>query len=251
VIRDIDEANLLNTDIHCIHGGYIKDATDFLDDIPENRYKQIVTLIGGNNCEDRRCDEQDIINEYKELIVKANSKAQQTTVASILPRICLDDEVMKKIDKVNNELATYCNSLDDTLKFVNNDTSFKLQDGDVNDGYFLMDGNTTKQVHLNFKGTKKLCHNLDLKVKAGKTATKDRSSKKVQDKKFSWKVDHTAPRDEHRGMESTYSSNPNSGKSCWFCGETNHIFNNCWHTKPILCRTCGQEGHKDKHHQNY
>jgi NADH pyrophosphatase NudC (nudix superfamily) len=35
-------------------------------------------------------------------------------------------------------------------------------------------------------------------------------------------------------------------KSCWFCGETNHISTNCRHGHQIQCRACGQYGHKEK-----
>ena len=84
----------------------------------------------------------------------------------------------KKIDAVNAEMKVYCD--DNQVDFVNNNLSFRLQDGNINDGYFLSDRQTKKVVHLNNRGTMKLCDNLKNKAKEGMVVTKDRSPKPRQ-----------------------------------------------------------------------
>ncbi len=36
--------------------------------------------------------------------------------------------------------------------------------------------------------------------------------------------------------------------ACWYCGENNHISENCRHKKLLYCNSCNQPGHKAKHH---
>ena len=38
---------------------------------------------------------------------------------------------------------------------------------------------------------------------------------------------------------------------CGFCGEDNHREDRCRHGEPVLCFTCGGEGHKSKYHSSY
>jgi hypothetical protein len=35
---------------------------------------------------------------------------------------------------------------------------------------------------------------------------------------------------------------------CVKCGETNHVTATCRHPDKVLCRQCGERGHKEKHH---
>ena len=35
---------------------------------------------------------------------------------------------------------------------------------------------------------------------------------------------------------------------CAKCGETNHVTATCRHADKVLCRQCGERGHKEKHH---
>ena len=35
---------------------------------------------------------------------------------------------------------------------------------------------------------------------------------------------------------------------CAKCGETNHVTATCRHPDKVLCRQCGERGHKEKHH---
>ena len=38
----------------------------------------------------------------------------------------------------------------------------------------------------------------------------------------------------------------NQQRTCWYCGESNHMHHTCRHGGPLVCRTCGCEGHKAK-----
>ncbi len=79
-----------------------------------------------------------------------------------------------KIDSVNAGLQVLCQ--EETVTFKDNNPSFHLADGTINDGYLLADG-----VHLTRTATDKLAKNLGLNIKSGnKTVCKDRYLKPKQ-----------------------------------------------------------------------
>lgn len=185
VLRDIDNDKIQNTFVHSISGGKIKDAMTYIDDVPAGKYSNITLVIGGNDCEDTATTTADIVKIYTDLIGKAQQKSTHVTVASILPRHCPNaPDVSQRIDTVNAELQVSCT--ENNCKYVDNNTSFKLQDGNLNDGYYLHERNTTKLVHLNDRGTSKLCDLLNIKPKDTKV-TKDRTRNRPQER-----TDHTS-----------------------------------------------------------
>jgi hypothetical protein len=51
------------------------------------------------------------------------------------------------------------------------------------------------------------------------------------------------------GAAYTQRNNGDDAVHCYNCYETNHTVQTCKWENPIVCRTCGQSGHKEKHHQ--
>ena len=54
---------------------------------------------------------------------------------------------------------------------------------------------------------------------------------------------------------SNYHTNQYQGndqrRGCDFCSEPNHSKDRCRHGQPITCQTCGEKGHKSKHHYQH
>ena len=153
LIRDIVSTKLVNTDVTCIRGGKIK---DFLAKVEacDNKYDRTVLVLGGNDC-DRDTEPDTVVNRYRELVHKVKTKSKSTTVSSICPRM-KPENIKGTIDAVNAGLQGLCE--DEDVSFVNNDPSFHLADGSINDGYIMKDG-----VHLTYNAVNKLTRNLHLR----------------------------------------------------------------------------------------
>lgn len=52
---------------------------------------------------------------------------------------------------------------------------------------------------------------------------------------------------KNNSMPSQRPVSSNNERSCWFCGEFNHISKNCRHGQKIQCRSCYNLGHKAKY----
>ena len=176
VLRDIENESLENTTVLSISGGKIANVKDTVSNVKKDEYASLTFLVGGNDIEETE-DIEKIVTEYKDMITLAKEKTSNVTVASILPRICPanTNQIMDKIDAINANLQQTCEQL--SVTFVDNNDSFRLRDGTINDGYFLKERYSDKQVHLNDKGTEKLCQNLNIKAKKGMKITKDRQSR--------------------------------------------------------------------------
>ena len=178
MLRDIDNDKISNAYVHSISGGKIQDVVTYLNDIPTGKYKSVTLLIGSNDCEDLSTSVTDITRNYTDLIQLAKSKVSETIIASILPRYCPDNTtVSERIDIINAELQVMCT--ENGSKFMNNNCAFKLQDGKINDGFYLPERHSGKLVHLNDRGTMKLCDLMGIKSTTNKV-TKDRQRNKPQ-----------------------------------------------------------------------
>ena len=162
IIRDIDPNKLVATKCVCISGGLIKDVQTELDNFPPHcQLSGAVLVIGGNDCDNSGAggDVTDILDQYKDLINTAKSIANSIAVSSV----CLRNkspEVTERISSLNAGLQAFCCDLD--VEYVNNNPSFYLQDGSLNDGYLLPDN-----VHLTRAATNRLVANLKLQLRQG------------------------------------------------------------------------------------
>lgn len=212
-------------------GAKIKDVTNILTKHPNNDTKTISLVIGSNDCTpDKAVDS--IISDYRELIDEAHRVAKdKVTVASLLPRLT-GPSYQKKADQVNSKLKDLCDVRD--CSFVNNDSNFRLQNGDIDSSIFSKD-----KVHLAVNGLDRLVKNLGLQGK-------------VRPKASYAQVAARPP--PSRGNQSTRTnsqptargSRPNKPTYCWYCGESGHVTDCCRHGYRITCHRCGKPGHKQK-----
>ncbi|CAH1801393.1 unnamed protein product, partial [Owenia fusiformis] len=154
ILRDVDETKLENTDVTCIRGGTISDVHKRLTE-KADRYDKIYLQIGSNDCK-RNSDVELICENYKMLLKGAKQCCESLVVSSITPRLD-DNEAQARVEQVNGFLICHC--IDEDVKYIDNDTTFKLQDGSINDGFLAPD-----HLHLADAGTNRLIKNLNIKT---------------------------------------------------------------------------------------
>ena len=288
-IRDLDGNKLSHTAVHCHRGAKIKDIMNDLDGFKTQApYNDITLVVGTNDVASQPAQEMDsVLDQYRLLLEKASSMAQKVTVSSVLPRL---DETKDRVDLLNAGLVALCREMPQ-VTYINNDTSFKLQDGEVNDGYLIANG-----PHVTRSGTNRLAKNLQLKVKQNtKDVTKPTNSSNNTQTTKGPQQRNTRPRsmqmkrtpgnqwrhqrydnnhhqrydnNQHRRSghaewrKSDYNNHNQANMDyldhldykgrCFFCYEEGHDKHSCRHRAPVECRTCFSLGHKAKHcHGNY
>ena len=275
LIRDIDSTKLVNTDVTCVRGGKIKDFVAKVEAC-DNNYDRTVLVLGGNDCHPDT-EPNTVVDRYRELVHKVKTKSKSTTVSSICPRM-LPENVKGTIDAVNAGLQGLCE--DEDVSFVNNDPSFHLADGSINDGYIMKDG-----VHLTYNAVTKLARNLNLRpvdaekgVLRRKTPVEQKRTNKdrvkpviVEDDEEEivdtdatfWKYANTKVRNEQprapQRRQDPYrqryqrtgatDSQTSDHIACQNCGESNHNTKRCKYSYQLTCNECGCLGHKTKHHR--
>ena len=154
------------------------------------------------------------------------------TLCSIPPR---QDNLkyQENVDLANGCLMSL--AAKNNVRFLNNDRSFKLADGTVNDGYLLRDG-----LHLSYQGSRRLALNMDLKIKVNAKGDVTRRHKRRQNRQEK----PVEEDDEWQVRSKRRKSNDRHRGPCRNCGEQNHASNNCRYGQPIACHTCGRLGHK-------
>ena len=276
VLRDLDATTLQSTTIDCIRGGKIPDIHQRIKN-KTNKYSSVSIIVGGNDCaaavDASPVDE--LLHNYKCLVDDAKSLSDDIRVATILPR---DDcqETTDRIDALNAGLVEMCAS--SGLALVNNDDSFKLKDGSINDGYFLRDG-----THPTKCGTNRLAKNLKLATKQQYTKDVTRSyveaAKRIpgvsagrggnvaqareqprREASQNGSQDAAEPRHDRstpwvqvgppRRRYTRHYNATSEQDACAFCSETNHRKDSCRHGRHIKCNLCGKLGHKSKHHND-
>ena len=177
IIRDIDSAKLVNTDVRSIGGAKVKTVKDELENM-NSQLDELIVVVGGNDCDEESREAgsvHDILETYDSLIEIAKTKADSITVSSICPRNTAV-KTQTSIDALNAGLQDLCATKG--CEYVDQRGSFTLGDGSINDGYILSDG-----VHLNRSGANRLAKNLKLKVKDNvKDITKPRKHDKAKPK---------------------------------------------------------------------
>ena len=124
----------------------------------------LVLAVGGNYF-DNRSDERsipNILSKCESLIKSAQETSVSVAVSSVCPRNT-PGAVIKRINALNTGLKVLCDDLE--MEFIDNDPTFYLQDGSINDGYMLPDG-----VHLTKAATNKLVMNLKLELHHGEAS---------------------------------------------------------------------------------
>ena len=157
IIRDVKEDQLIDTKVISKSGARISNLCEVVDNLPQGvQYDRAILVAGGNDC-DREQTAEDVLKNYKTLGEKIKKISPSLTVSSICPRM-VPDGITDRIDAVNAGLQVMC--ADEGWTYVNNDSSFHLGDGEINNGYLIPDG-----VHLTRRATNRLAQNLSLKIK--------------------------------------------------------------------------------------
>ena len=161
IIRDVDEAKIENVEVRSYSGATVKEIHTEMRDI-KNKYEKVIIVAGGNDCDtngDGR-DISDVIVDYRELITDCKKLAPEVSVATVCPRL-KGLAVTERIDALNVGLQVLCS--DESCALLDNEATFKLGNGAINDGYILKKCKT----HLTYAGTNSLVKNLGLKPKPG------------------------------------------------------------------------------------
>ena len=163
VIRDIDQSKLQKTTVKCIRGGRIHDIGNVLKKSSEN-YQSVSIIVRENDCGNRSAAAapvDEILTSYKETVAEARNLTSDIRIAIVLPRD-VGQETSERIDALNAGLIEMCTA--EGLTLINNEETFKLKDGSINDGYYLDDG-----THLIMAGTNRLAKNLKVNLMPGQS----------------------------------------------------------------------------------
>ena len=160
IIRDIDATKLMNTKVVSLPGGHIKDVHNHIKNMGST-FKKVTVVVGGNDCTATIDPEpvDELLHQFKDMVAEAKRLSADINVATVLPRISDAENVTERIDALNAGIVSMCHTDEHTL--INNDTYFKLTNGEINDGYFMPDG-----THLTKAGTNRLAKCLKLDIRA-------------------------------------------------------------------------------------
>ena len=112
IIKDIQEENLIKTNVICKRGGKIKDVTEVITGI-NGRFDEVTILVGGNDCEGNGNDDdivKKVMTDYSELIECTKEKSLKVNISSIIPRN--KQNVKTRIKEANSKLETMCAGMD-------------------------------------------------------------------------------------------------------------------------------------------
>ena len=107
--------------------------------------------VGGYDCTATTDPEpiEELLHQFKDMVAEAKRFSADINVATILPRISDGENVTERIGAVNAGIVSMCHT--DGYTLTNNDTVFKLINGEINDGYLISD-----DTHLTKAGTNDL-----------------------------------------------------------------------------------------------
>jgi regulator of replication initiation timing len=197
-----------------------KDCQQLLSKKSKHSYDKVTLVVGRTDCSGSSTIEH-LSNNLTVAIqqAKALSPSGSVEVSSILPQA---DNTAKqqRLEQMNSSIENICTNLDTV--FINNDPSFRLGDGEINEGFLQDDGFAPNKA-----GKNKLLKNLNL-LKQVSISTQQ-----------AWKpVTQTKTRPLIKQVA------PNKKAPCWNCGEHNHTSNICRYKRRLSCHTCGKQGHK-------
>ncbi|CAH1778114.1 unnamed protein product [Owenia fusiformis] len=252
IIRDVDSSKLDTENVHteCIRGGKISDVCDKIAKA-DSTYDNIIFQIGSNDCA-ASDNAETIVDSYKLLLAGGHAIAKSISVSSICPRTD-NANAHTTAQAVNAELQVLCENMENT-NFVNNDSSFILQDGTVNEGFLNRDG-----LHLAPSGTNRLVYNMGLtkKVKSVTKPWNNHFHRNSQQNSHAHKDPGTRPQPSisppprvhiagnNLSLRQGNRKTPNNSRpACFKCGEASHLASTCWHPGPVRCYSCSMLGHK-------
>ena len=148
LLRNVDPKKLKNWEVKAVGGATIEGIHKELNALPESKdYNEIIVVCGSIDLDNKSVPE--IIAEYQALTVSASLRTDKVMISSILPRN--DKKLKEKTKGVNEGLKSMCDN--DGYHFIDNDPSFHLMNGEINDACLTNDG-----LHLSKRGLDSLLH---------------------------------------------------------------------------------------------
>lgn len=152
LLRNADQTKLKNWEIKAKGGASIEDLHQELNTLPEDKTYDQIVIVGGSIDLERK-ETTDIIADYQAMLVSSSAVSNKITVASILPRT--DKDLKEKTCRTNTALKELCDK--EGYNFIENDPSFFLMNGSVNDACLVSDG-----LHLTKRGLDSLLKNCEV-----------------------------------------------------------------------------------------
>ena len=155
LLRGINQTKLARTHVTSLPGAKIKDVASNLART-ENKYNSIVICAGTNDCNnDINIDATtEHLEHLLQVAIERVACGRNVLVSSIPPRT--DDVIrQQRVEELNTILQDVSPKV--RVTFISNNKSFRLADGQPNDGYLCKDG-----LHLNYRETSRLIDNLRL-----------------------------------------------------------------------------------------
>ena len=158
---------------------------------------------------------------YKELVSDLTTnkgiEASSIVISSVPPRND-DHGSQQRVDSLNAALTTV--AVNAGVTFIDNNATFRLHNGDPNDGYLSSDG-----LHLSKQGTNRIVKNLKVPIKVQHQKDVTKSVKPTNHSPKSWVRSGQEP--HRRTARQDQPRNDNSGiqsrRGCYHCGESNHV----------------------------
>ena len=161
LLRNVDETKLENWEVTAKGGATIEDLHQWLTKVPESKSYKEVTIVGGSIDLEKKTA-VDIVSDYQAFTVSAGLRAEKITISSVPPRNKENKELKEKRE-VNGKLRELCDN--DGFNFIDNDPSFHLMNGEINEACLTNDG-----LHLSKRGVDSLLQNCSI-LKQGSAFT--------------------------------------------------------------------------------
>ena len=157
------------------------------------------------------------------------------TVSSVLPSKRRANPDRRA--EVNMKVKEACNEVD--VKFIDNDANFTFRNGAADNAAFQRDG-----LHLSESGVGRLLLNLSLPEQPPKQHKRQHQQ---QHRHVSNATNHDRSPNATVAPDGKWTVvKRRTRQSMGKCA--NHVTATCRHPDKVLCRQCGERGHKEKHH---
>ena len=221
-------------------GTTLADIEQMIDDAAKAETIDEIFIVGGTHETTSDVSAANIKENIAQLLRKAKTLTPTITVSSVLPskRRANPD---RRAD-VNMKMKEACNEVD--VKFVDNDANFTFRNGAADDAAFQRDG-----LHLSESGVGRLLLNLSLPEQPPKhnKCQHQQQHRHVSNATNQDRLTNARVAPDGKWTVVKRRTRLSTGK-CAKCGETNHVTATCRHPDKVLCRQCGERGHKEKHH---
>ncbi len=220
-----------------VHTASIQDMPEAIDKVSAANKPSEIMIVSGllpHGSEDEKDTMKDHIDTMVSKVASLKCKA---TISGILPARA--EKAREVSASLNLHVSAKCK--DAKIAFVDNDRNFLFRDGSPDPATLSSD-----LKRLSVCGTRRVLTNLSLTVAPDSSrkhsATNGLARRPPRQRQAPGKSDPV------RVSDSSHQTYRHTTGQCNICGESNHVTKKCRHSQKVLCRTCGERGHKSKHH---